>query len=69
LAAINPGNDVEIGALLARIRASHSLEPRSGLTAIEEGCRRAVEQNEMASVIDGLTVTARDLPPLPVVRW
>jgi len=69
LASVNPEHDVEIGTLLARIRASHSREPRAGLMAIEAGCRLAIEQNETASVIDGLTVTVRDLPALPVVRW
>jgi len=69
LASVNPEQDVEIGALLARIRASHTREARTGLMAIEAGCRLATEQNDMASAFDGLTVTVRDLPALPVVRW
>jgi len=69
LASANPEQHVEIGALLARIRASHTREPRAGLMAIEDGFRLATEQNDMASAFDGLTVTVRDLPALPVVRW
>jgi len=37
--------------------------------AIEDGCRLATEQNDTASAFDGLTVTVRKLPALPVVRW
>ena len=69
LASINPGQDVDIGTLLARIRASHVREPRAGLMAVEAGCRLAIEQNDMASAFDGLTATVRSLPALPVVRW
>jgi hypothetical protein len=69
LASVNPGHDVEIGTLLARIRASHTREPRVGLMAIQGGCRLATEQNDMAIAFDGLTAAARSLPPLPVVHW
>ena len=69
LASVNPGQDVEIGRLLSRIRASHAREPRDGLMAIEAGCHLAIEQNDIASAFDGLTVTVRNLPALPVVRW
>ena len=68
-ASVNPEQDVEIGTLPARICASHSREPRAGLMAIEEGCSLAIEQNDTASMIDGPTVTVRDLPALSVVRW
>jgi len=69
LASVNPEQDVEIDTLLARIRASYVPEPRAGLMAIEDGCRLAIEQNDMASAFDGLTVTVRNLRALPVVRW
>ena len=69
LGSVNPEKDVEIDTLLARIRASHAPDPRAGLMAIEDGCRLATEQNDMASAFDGLTVTVRNLPALPVVRW
>jgi len=69
LASINPEQDLEIGTLLARIRATHNRDPQAALMEIEDGCRLAVEQNQAASVIDGLAVTVRDLPALPVVHW
>lgn len=68
-ACLNPEHDVEIGTLLARIRATHIREARAVLMAIQGGCRVATEQNDLASAFDCLAAAVRGLPPLPVERW
>ena len=69
LPALDPRRDIEVATRLARIRAAHPGDARAGLDVIERGCLGALEQNDQASAIDGLTAAVRTLQPLPIVRW
>ena len=58
-AALNPGADPEVEALLGRLRAAHMGEPPAILKAIEDGCRDALKDNDDANAFDALSVAAR----------
>jgi hypothetical protein len=68
-AALNTAHDVEVHALLARLRAAHDGAAPAALRAIEAGCREALAQNDEASAFDALTEAVRSSPWTSEARW
>ena len=68
-AAVNPGADAEVEALLGRIRAASMGEPPAILKAIEDGCGAALHDNDEASAFDALSVAARNSSWTSTAKW
>ena len=68
-AAVNPGDDSHVDALLGRIRAANMGEPLPILKAIEAGCREALADNDAASAFDAFSVAARNSQWTSVAKW
>ena len=68
-AALNPDDDAQVEALLARLRAAHDGAMPAILAAIEAGCRAALADNVDASGFDALSVATRSNQWTSTAKW
>jgi hypothetical protein len=68
VAVVNPDADVQVDALLVRLRAVHRGVLAETLRAIEDGCRLALAENAEASAFDALSEASRRSPLATTAR-